>query len=283
MWVGKIPCSWHTHVGKRQLFISPPAYLFLWKVQRWDKVQRKALPEQVHSQLPFTLNGLWVRIEVRASKASSVIHNQLGKGHSNLCEAAFSVLSRFRANHLALHRLTYMTLTNWGLISCLSFLQEVYESDYSPYFDLYSEMGLPILDGMVALWKEDMERRTVHLKQIQTSEVKSDRIHMKNAHVEDQQERKQWAKRQQIQHSYGVEDESDDSDTEVGPLPTIQSTAIADGALLVVSEGSSTGKLLQGSKKSKGSQVQKLCRCGSTSHSRITFRDCPLNKSAVLH
>ena len=221
--------------------------------------------------------------EARASKASSVIHDQLGKGHSNLCEAAFSVLPRFRAKNLALHRLTYMTLTNWGLIiSCLSFLQEVYGSDYSPYVDLYSEMGLPILDGMVALWKEDMERRTVHLKQIQTSEVKSDRIHMKNAHVEDQQERKQWAKRQQIQHSYGVEDESDDSDTEVGPLPTIQSTAIADGALLVVSEDSSTGKQLQASKKSKGSQVQKPCRCRSTSHSRITFRDCPLNKTAVL-
>ena len=147
----------------------------------------------------------------------------------------------------------------------------------------YSEMGLPILDGMVALWKEDMERRTVHLKQIQTSEVKSDQIRMKNARVENQQERKQWAKRQQIQHSYGVEDESDDSDTEVGPLPTIQSTAIADGALLVVSEDSSTGKQLQASKKSKGSQVQKPCRCGSTSHSWITFRDCPLNKLAVLH
>ena len=87
-----------------------------------------------------------------------------------------------------------MTLTNWGLIiSCLSFLQEVYGSDYSPYVDLYPEMGLTILDGMVALWKEDMERRTVHLKQIQTSEVKSYQIRMKSAHVEDQQERKQWA------------------------------------------------------------------------------------------
>ena len=165
-------------------------------------------------------------------------------------------------------------LTNWGLIiSCLSFLQEVYGSDYSPYVDLYSEMGLPILDGMVVLWKEDMERRTVHLKQIQTSELKSYRIRIKSARVEDQQERKQWAKRQQIQHS----------DTEIGPLPTIQSTAIADGALLVVSEDSSTGKMLPASKKSKVSQAQKPCRCGSTSHSRITFRDCPLNKSAVRH
>lgn len=216
--------------------------------------------------------------EARARKASSVIHDKLGKGHLNLCEAAFNVLPRFRAKKLVLHRLTYMTLTNWGLIICCL----VYGSDYSPYVELYTEMGLPILDGMVALWTEDMERRTAHLKQMQTPEVKCYRIHMKSARVVDQQERKQWAKRQQIQHSYGIEDDdSGDSDTEVRPLPTVQGNAIADGAVLVVSEDNSTGKQLQTSKNSKGPRARKPCRCGSTTHSRITFRGCPLNKSAA--
>ena len=179
-----------------------------------DEIKCMGMAYQSKYTLSCPLHSMAYELEceVRASKASSVIHDQLGKGHSNLCEAAFSVLPRFRAKHLALHWLTYMTLTSWGLISCLSFLQEVYGSDYSPYVDLYSEMGLPILDDMVALWKENMERRTVHLKQIQTSEVKCYWIRMKNARVEDQQERKQWAKRQRIQHSYGVEDDSDDSD-----------------------------------------------------------------------
>ena len=49
--------------------------------------------------------------EARACKASSVIHNQLGKGHLNLCEAAFSVLPRFSAKILALHQLKYVTST----------------------------------------------------------------------------------------------------------------------------------------------------------------------------
>ena len=81
-----------------------------------------------------------------------------------------------------------MTLTNWGLIiSCLSFLQEVHGSDYSPYVALYGEMGLPILDGMIALWMADKEARTAHLKKKQTGEVKSYRVHKKGASVAEQQ------------------------------------------------------------------------------------------------
>ena len=99
---------------------------------------------------------------------------------------------------------------------------------------------------------------------------------MKSARVEEQQERKQWAKRQQIKHSYGLDDDSDDSDTEIGPLPTIQSTAIADGALLVVSDFTLASKKSSlSSSKTMPMQINKS--------SRITFRYCPLNKSAVRH
>ena len=187
-------------MGTWQVFVSPSACLLLWQVQQRIEVWGKALPEQVHTQLPFALNGLWVGMW---GKASSVIHDKLGEGHSHLCEAAFNVLPRFHAKTLVLHRLTYMTLTNWGLvISCLLFLQEVYESKYLRYVELYTEMELPILDGLAALWTEDMKRRTAHLKQIQTPEAKSYRIHMKSSRVVDQQELKQWAKRQQIQTDY---------------------------------------------------------------------------------
>ena len=60
-----------------------------------------------------------IECERRASMAESVIHSVMGHGQSNLCEAAFNVLPRFLAKNFALHRLSYIALTNWGLImSC---------------------------------------------------------------------------------------------------------------------------------------------------------------------
>ena len=50
--------------------------------------------------------GYEIECERRASMAESVIHSVMGRGHSNLCEAAFNVLPRFRAKNLALHRLS---------------------------------------------------------------------------------------------------------------------------------------------------------------------------------
>ena len=155
-----------------------------------------------------------------------------------------------------------MTLTNWGLIiSCLSFLQEVYGSDYFPYVALYGEMGLPVLDGMITLWTADMEARAAHLKKKQTDEVKSYWIHKKSARVAEQQEHEQWAKRQQIQHSYGMEDgdDSDDSDTDIGPLPATQGRDMEDGALLVVNGDTSTGKQTSKQGKEKAGGPRKSC------------------------
>ena len=117
------------------------------------KCERKPYQSKNVVSCPLHSLAYELECEARASKASSVIHNKLGKGHPNLCESAFSVLPRFCAKHLALHRLAYMTLINWELIiSCLTFLQKVYRSDYSPYVALYREMGLPVLDGMITLW-----------------------------------------------------------------------------------------------------------------------------------
>lgn len=42
--------------------------------------------------------------EKRAEEAASVIHPELGRGHSNLCEAHFTVLPQFRAKEQSLNR-----------------------------------------------------------------------------------------------------------------------------------------------------------------------------------
>ena len=51
-----------------------------------------------------------IECETRAASAQSVIHPEMGRGHSNLCEAAFNVLPHYRSKNMALHRLSYMTL-----------------------------------------------------------------------------------------------------------------------------------------------------------------------------
>ena len=42
--------------------------------------------------------------EKRAEDSEAVIHPELGRGHSNLCEAHFTVLPQFRAKDQSLQR-----------------------------------------------------------------------------------------------------------------------------------------------------------------------------------
>ena len=163
--------------------------------------------------------------------AAQVIHSELGKEHSNLCESAFSVLPKFRAKNLAFHRLTYMS---------------------------------------------DMKARATILTKKKSAAVKKKYIELKTAHIEEQEESKQWAKRQKILHQYGEED-SDDSSENGGSEtpPAITGQELVDDAMLVLCEVNE-----ETSKKGKGKakRAQKPCKCGSTTHSRTSFGDCPLHK-----
>ena len=60
---------------------------------------RVVLSSEIHSL------GYEIECETRALSAKSVIHPTMGRGHSNLCEAAFNILPRFRAKSLAVHHL----------------------------------------------------------------------------------------------------------------------------------------------------------------------------------
>ena len=219
-----------------------------------------------------------IACETRARNSDEVIHSELGKGHSNLCESGFSVLPKYRAKNLALHRLTYMTLTNWGLImSCQSFMQQKKVPEYSPYVELYSEMGLPILDGMQQIWETDMQERAKNLEKKQSAKAKKSRILHKAARVEEQQERKQWAKRQRIIHQYGIE-ESDDSYDEMASKiqPNIEGQQLQNNTVLILGEDSQQAISKKG--KEKAGSTRKHCKCGSATHSRTLFRDCPFHK-----
>ena len=68
--------------------------------------------------LKCLFHGLAYEIEraERAKNAKSVIHPELGKGHSNLPGATFSVLTKFMAKDTNLHQKHYQASTNLGLL-----------------------------------------------------------------------------------------------------------------------------------------------------------------------
>jgi hypothetical protein len=133
-----------------------------------------------------------IECETRAGAARSVIHPEMCRGQSNLCEAAFIVLPHYRSKNLALHRLTYMTLTNWGLVmSCLSFLITTYGADFNPYIKVYEKLHLPIVNGLADIWASDMDERQVQMQHKRDPATKKYRNAMKSARKDEQEERKQ--------------------------------------------------------------------------------------------
>ena len=97
------------------------------------------------------LHSLVYEIECnyRAGQADEIIDPELGHGHSNLCEATFSVVAKFRPKDTNLHRLHYQASTNFGRIqSSMTYLFQKRGKEYHWILDLYRRMGLPELHGM---------------------------------------------------------------------------------------------------------------------------------------
>ena len=88
--------------------------------------------------------------------------------------------------------------------------------------------------------------------------------------LHEQYHRKQWVKRQRIVHSYGDEEEELEDPDE---LRTELEKYMHKGTVLhnvpAVSNKPDGVDVILGGKK---------CKCGSTTHQRISHRDCPLNK-----
>ena len=90
-----------------------------------------------------------IKCNQRAKEAERVIDPGMGKGHSNLPESTFSVLTKFRAKDINLHREHYQASTNLGLIqSNMTWCYQARGPQYHWIMDLYARMGLPLLDGI---------------------------------------------------------------------------------------------------------------------------------------
>ena len=95
----------------------------------------------------------------------------MGKGHSNLSETKFHVLTKFRPKDVNLHQLHYEFSTNLGLCqSHMTFLGKFKGSSYHWARDLFAKMGLPEVEGLDDIvTKENVERMRRLERQKRTS------------------------------------------------------------------------------------------------------------------
>ena len=149
-------------------------------------------------------------------------------------------------------------------------------------------MGLPILDGMKEIWTQDMKVKLKVLGKKQTDEVKKYRNAMKTVRVAEQQESKQWCKKQQIIHSYDNQEEETmeeeevmDSDSAVySHIGGVHSTEGEDDEGFLIVTGLTTPDTgnMSTTQLSRKGKARKPCKCGSRTHSRVSFHGCPLNE-----
>ena len=92
--------------------------------------------------------------------SNDVIDSNMGKGHSNLPESKFHVLTKFRPKDINLHQVHNQFSTNLGLCqSNMTFLVEQKRPSYHWAKDLFSKMGLPEVDGLEeTIIRENQER-----------------------------------------------------------------------------------------------------------------------------
>ena len=99
-----------------------------------------------YSVMWISCTSVWNRMQWERAKDADP---DLGKGHSNLPESTFSVLTKFRSKDTNLHNRHYHAATNLGLLQAnMTWCYKNRGPEYHWIPDLYSWMGLPILDGI---------------------------------------------------------------------------------------------------------------------------------------
>ena len=118
----------------------------------------------------------WYELEFDrvARKATEIVHEDMGRGHSNLPESKFHVLTRFRPKTVNLHQLQYeIFFTNVGLCqSNMTFMHKAVGPEYHWLQELLQLMGLPVPDGIQDIWTAENQRRMLALQKQKTKEAK---------------------------------------------------------------------------------------------------------------
>ena len=148
------------------------------------KVRRKVLTCDLHSLLyEIECNRI-------AEKANEVIDPVMGKGHSNLPESKFHVLTKFRPKDVNLHQLHYEFSTNLGLCqSNMTFLVKRKGSSYHWARDLFAKMGLPEVDGLYDIVTKENVERMRRLERQKTDKAKKQLVTFKQNRQLERQKR----------------------------------------------------------------------------------------------
>ena len=157
-----------------------------------EKLKCPGKPYSTRNILTCPLHGLLYEIECDrvGAKAKEVVHEEMGKGHSNLPESKFSVLTKFRAKSTNLHQVYYEFSTNCGLCqSNMTFMFNKEGSNYHWMRELLEEMAMPIPDGIEKMWKEENERRMNRLCKQKMKEAKAARANRKKMRAQESKKR----------------------------------------------------------------------------------------------
>ena len=189
----------------------------------------------------FTLLAYEIECDRRADMADVLVHPILKRGLSNWLEASHNVFIRFQSKHINLERLHYETSTNLGLLqSNMTYMHSKHGPSYHwvPEFELFRRLGLTVFEGLQEQLEALNRKIKAGLDLAKTEAAKRRRIQLKRERVLDSQRRKEWTKAHG-RDTYGSDDEAD----------TVQKVG-----------------------------VKRKCKCGSSTHSLPTHRDCPMNK-----
>lgn len=159
-----------------------------------EDLQFKCTGKAYSTRLVLTcdLHALLYEIECHriAKKAKDVVHEEKGRGHSNLPESKFNVLTRFRSKSVNLHQLHYEFITNTGLCqSNMTFMFKQLGQNYHWLKQLYTLLRLPIPDGIEDIWAAENSRRMTHLTKKKTDKAKSQRVKQKQQRLKEIEQR----------------------------------------------------------------------------------------------
>ena len=220
-----------------------------------DKNEPQCQGREYHTReilsCPFHLLVYQIECHLRAQMAEELVDPILKRGHSNWLESSHSVFIRFRPKHIHLERLHYHVATNLRLLKANQTQENSQQgSQYQWKLELFQQLNLPIYDGVRESLERLNRRRKKVLDTIMTTEAKKRRVEWKNIRAQDAQQRKLWSK-QHRDDTYGEEEDP-----------------IDEKDLTISSKRANKGK----------TDKNPCNRCGSTTHSRSTHRDCPYNK-----
>ena len=150
-------------------------------------------PYQVRGKvLTCDLHSLLYQIECDrvAEKANEVIDPDMGRGHSNLPESRFHVLTKFRPKDVNLHQIHYEFSTNIGLCQGnMTYLIKHRGPTYHWARELFAQMGLPEVEGMDNIVEKENAERTKRLQKKKTDKVKKQRVNFKQKRQQEQKKR----------------------------------------------------------------------------------------------